>query len=236
MQTVQSVNWEKGTTSKLGTVFCSVDKTEDLSLGHSPSESSEGLLRRAKVGGARIYRDFCNSKHQKIAVNWGKPDITLLFLWEDARVWLTEIIPWTSTSAAWSQLPVEFSHPESSQGPPWGRLQRLLVQWRGSCFHPKLPHIWVAVMWWLDDLQHPLFYWYTSDICFIDTYPLGFSLGRRTNSGGFPRSRAEKPWAPRGRQVTAGLALRISSAPNLWGPSLQAQWSPRGQHCRESSL
>ena len=50
-------------------MFYSADETEDLSLGHSPSESSEGLLRRAKVGGARICRDFCNSEHQKIAVN-----------------------------------------------------------------------------------------------------------------------------------------------------------------------
>ena len=35
---------KKCTTSKLGTVFHSVDKTEDLSLGHSISDSSERLL------------------------------------------------------------------------------------------------------------------------------------------------------------------------------------------------
>ena len=40
-------------------MFYSVDKTEDLSPGHSISDSSEGLLQRAK-GGARIYRNFCN--------------------------------------------------------------------------------------------------------------------------------------------------------------------------------
>ena len=35
---------KKCTTSKLGTVFHSVDKTEDLSLGHNISDSSERLL------------------------------------------------------------------------------------------------------------------------------------------------------------------------------------------------
>ena len=33
------------------------DKTEDLSPGHSLSDSFKGLLRRGK-GGARIYRRF----------------------------------------------------------------------------------------------------------------------------------------------------------------------------------
>ena len=38
---------------------------EDLSLGYSLSDSSEGLLRRGK-GGARIYRSFCkNNKKTK---------------------------------------------------------------------------------------------------------------------------------------------------------------------------
>lgn len=40
-------------------MFYLEDKTEDLSLGHSPSDSSERLLRRDK-GGARIYKSFCN--------------------------------------------------------------------------------------------------------------------------------------------------------------------------------
>ena len=86
--------------------------------------------------------------------------------------------------------------------------------------------------WWL---QHSLFYWHTRDICFFDTNSLGLSLGRCTNPGGFPRSRPEKPWAPRGGWVAVGLALRISSAPNLLGPSPHAQRSPRGQHCHDGS-
>ena len=45
---------------------------EDLSLGGSLSDSSEGLLRRGK-GRARIYRSFVKNKpgieHQKISSN-----------------------------------------------------------------------------------------------------------------------------------------------------------------------
>ena len=40
-------------------VFLLVDKTEDLSPEHSPSDSSEGLLQIGKVE-ARICGDFCN--------------------------------------------------------------------------------------------------------------------------------------------------------------------------------
>ena len=40
-------------------MFYSADKTEDLSLGHSISDSSETLLQRGK-GGAGTYRSFCN--------------------------------------------------------------------------------------------------------------------------------------------------------------------------------
>ena len=53
-------------------MFYLVEKTEDLSLEHSISASSEGLLCRGK-GRARLYRRFCNKyqvvEHQKITVN-----------------------------------------------------------------------------------------------------------------------------------------------------------------------
>ena len=44
---------------KLRILFYLADKTEELSLGLSPSETSERLLQRGK-GGARINRGFCN--------------------------------------------------------------------------------------------------------------------------------------------------------------------------------
>ena len=69
---------------------------EDLSLGGSLSDSSEGLLRRGK-GRARIYRSFVKNKpgieHQKISSNWRKNkqlklmNLALFYVWEDARVW-----------------------------------------------------------------------------------------------------------------------------------------------------
>ena len=42
-------------------MFYLVDKSEDLSPGHSISDNSEGLVQRGK-GGARIYRGFCNKR------------------------------------------------------------------------------------------------------------------------------------------------------------------------------
>ena len=39
-----------------------VGKSEDLSLGHSISDSSEGLLPgEVREEGARVYRSFCNT-------------------------------------------------------------------------------------------------------------------------------------------------------------------------------
>lgn len=58
------VTWKKKkkrTTSKLRIMFHLVDKTEDLSVGHSPSESSERLLQRGE-GGTRLYKNFCNKE------------------------------------------------------------------------------------------------------------------------------------------------------------------------------
>ena len=49
---------------------------------------------------------------------------------------LTEIIPFTGTSAIWGQFPV-FSHPESPQGAPLGGW--LMAWWWASCFHPEFP-------------------------------------------------------------------------------------------------
>ena len=40
-------------------MFYLVDKTENLSLGHSLSDISEGLLQRGKRR-SRVYRAFCN--------------------------------------------------------------------------------------------------------------------------------------------------------------------------------
>ena len=74
----------------------SVDRTEDLSPGHSISDCSEGPLQRGK-GGARIYKSFCNkiqvvrtskcyralkkSRHRELM------NLELFYGWKDARVW-----------------------------------------------------------------------------------------------------------------------------------------------------
>ena len=47
-------------------MFYLMDKVEDLSLGHSLSDSSKGLLWEGK-GGARVYRYFCN-KDQEVRI------------------------------------------------------------------------------------------------------------------------------------------------------------------------
>ena len=59
----------KCTTSKLRVMFYLVDKTEDVSLGHILSDSSERLLQRGK-GGAGYIGVFTTTtrllEHQKI--------------------------------------------------------------------------------------------------------------------------------------------------------------------------
>ena len=53
--------------------------SEDVSLGHSISDGSEGRLQRGQ-GEARTYGIFAiktrQSEHQKIAVNKRKPDVS----------------------------------------------------------------------------------------------------------------------------------------------------------------
>ena len=57
-------------------MFYSVDKSEDLSQGHSISDNCEKLFQRGKGGGegTRIYRSFWQQKTRKsgtfLAVHW----------------------------------------------------------------------------------------------------------------------------------------------------------------------
>ena len=49
---------------------------------------------------------------------------------------LTEVIPFTGTSAIWGQFPV-FSYPESPRGAPSGGW--LMAWWWPCCLHPEFP-------------------------------------------------------------------------------------------------
>ena len=103
--------------------FYLVDKTEELSLEHSISDSSKGLLQRGKRG-ASVYRIFCNK--DQIIGTWKdycelkktrhlKLRNLLFYVWVDAKSGLIVIIPLICTFAIWVQYPV-LSHPESPPG------------------------------------------------------------------------------------------------------------------------
>ena len=84
-------------------MFYLVEKTEDLSPGDSFSDSLEGRLQRSP-GGAWIYKSFCNKKNPgslnvkrlllvKEIRHLKVMNVTLFFVWKDARVWASCVIP-----------------------------------------------------------------------------------------------------------------------------------------------
>ena len=98
-------------------MFYLVGKTEELSLEHSISDSSKGLLQRDRrsfcnkdqiIGTRNDYCELKKTRHLKLRN-------LLFYVWVDAKSGLIKIIPLICTLAIWGQYPV-LSHPESPPG------------------------------------------------------------------------------------------------------------------------